>query len=82
MSHNEVMDKLAALNLTGKRIENLFNIWDIERSVKTVKPTKAEILSFLRQGIIDKETAINELAGMGYNDTYISWYLQTVKGVE
>jgi hypothetical protein len=80
MSHNEVNDKLAAMNLTGQRIENLFNLWDIERSVKTVKPTKAEILSFLRQKIIDKDTAINELLGMGYDDRYVSWYLQTVKG--
>jgi hypothetical protein len=79
MSYNEIIDKLSALNLTGKRIENLFNVWDIERSVRTQKPTKAEILSFLRQGIIDKETAVSELLGMGYPQRYVDWYMQTVK---
>ena len=79
MTRNEINDKLAAMNLTGKRITNLFNVWDIERSVKTTKPTKAEILSFLRQKIIDRDTAITELLGMGYSQRYVDWYLQTVK---
>jgi hypothetical protein len=79
MNRNEINDKLNDMNLTGKRIENLFNVWDIEKSVKTTKPTKAEILSFLRQKIIDKATAIDELLGMGYSQRYVDWYLQTVK---
>jgi hypothetical protein len=78
MSHNEISDKLGALNLAGQRVENLFNIWDIERSVRTQKPTKAEILTFLRKKIIDVPTAISELLGMGYAQRYVDMYLQTV----
>ena len=79
MTHNDITEKLMALNLTGKRIENLFNVWDIEKSVRTQKPTKAEILSFLRQKIIDRETAISELLGMGYPQRYVDWYMSSVK---
>ena len=79
MTHNDITEKLMALNLTGKRIENLFNVWDIEKSVRTQKPTKAEILSFLRQKIIDRETAISELLGMGYPQKYVDWYMSSVK---
>jgi len=79
MTANEITEKLMALNLTGKRIENLFNVWDIEKSVRTQKPTKAEILSFLRQKIIDRETAISELLGMGYPQKYVDWYMSSVK---
>jgi len=77
MSRNEIVDALNKLNLTGKRVENLFNIWDIEKSVRVSKPTKAEILMFLRKKIIDRSTAQSELMGMGYNETYVGWYLQT-----
>lgn len=78
MSQNEVTDALGKLNLTGKRVENLFNIWNIEKAVRTVKPTKAEILMFLRKKIIDQGTAISELLGMGYAQRYVDMYLQTV----
>ena len=77
MSRNEIIDALGMLNLTGKRVENLFNIWDIEKSVRTVKPTKSEVLMFLRKKIIDKVTATSELVGMGYDMRYVEWYLKT-----
>ena len=79
MTANEVIERLMKENLTGKKIENLLNIWDIEKSVRVQKPTKAEILSFLRQKIIDRQTAINELLGLGYPQKYVDWYMASVK---
>lgn len=77
-TRNEITAAFGVLNLTGKRVENLFNIWDIEKSVRVAKPTKSEVLMFLRRKIIDKATAMTELAGMGYDARYIEWYLATI----
>lgn len=77
MTRNEITAALGTLNLAGKRVENLFNIWDIVKSVRTVKPTKSEILTFLRKKIIDTATATSELVGMGYDMRYVDWYLAT-----
>jgi len=77
MTYNEIVDALNQLNLSADRVKNLFNIWDIEKSVKTLKPTKAEILTFLRKGLIDKDMANSELLGMGYAQRYVDLYLAT-----
>lgn len=78
MTHNELVDKLAALNLSGKRIEHLFKIWDLERLSRTNKPTKAELMAFLRKKIINKDIFIEEMKGLAYTDRYIEWYLGMV----
>lgn len=78
MTHNEIVDAFNQYNVSSQRIENLFNIWDIEKAIRTQRPTKAEILSFLRKGIIKEDVAVTELSGMGYAQKYIDMYLQTV----
>jgi hypothetical protein len=77
MTYNEIVDGLNKLNLSSDRIDNLVNLWDIERSIKTQKPTKAEVLTFLRKKVIDRSTAEQELLSMGYSTKYVGWYLAT-----
>ena len=79
MDYNTTADALSKLNLSGDRQARLFNLWDLEKSVKVVKPTKAEVLAFMRSGIIDEATAINELRGLGYPDVYIAWYIESAQ---
>jgi hypothetical protein len=78
MNHSELVDKLNALNLASKRIDYLFAIWDLERIARVTKPTKAEILTFLRKKVITATDAIEELKGLGYSDRYVGWYMATV----
>lgn len=80
MEHGEVVDKLNALDLAANRSTKLIELWDIERAARVTRPTKSEILSFFKTGIIDKDTAIEELKGAGYKDQYINWYLEKVEG--
>ncbi len=77
--HDEVIDALTKLNLPGEQIENLFKLWDVERANRIQHPTKAELLAFLRQGIIAKDRCMTELKKLGYAQEYIDWYMQTVK---
>lgn len=78
MTRNEIIDKMGELNLEGSRQERLFAIWDLERMARVTKPTKAEILSFLRKEIITPNEAKEELLGLGYSERYVGWYLETV----
>lgn len=78
MTHNELVDKLNALNLSGKRVEYLFKVWDLERIARTTKPTKAELMTFTRKKIITTATFIEEMKGLGYPERYINWYQRTI----
>lgn len=50
----------------------------MERIARTNKPTKAELMTFLRKKIIDMETFVEEMKGLGYPLRYIEWYQRTV----
>lgn len=78
MSHNDLVDKLNVLNLSGARITYLFGVWDLEKIARTTKPTKAELMTFLRKKVIDLNTFIEEMKGLGYPERYIGWYRKTL----
>jgi len=78
MDFNKVTDQLGELNLPSSRVERLFTVWDIEKQAKARKPTKSELMTFLRKKVIDEPVFIDEMEGLGYPQKYINWYLQTV----
>ena len=78
MDYNEVTDIMGGLNLPSSRVERLFQVWDLEKAGKARKPTKAELMVFLRKKIIDEPVFVSEMEGLGYPEKYIGWYLQTV----
>lgn len=78
MDYNEVTDRLGGLNLPATRVERLFAVWDLEKLAKSRKPTKAELMTFLRKKVIDEPVFVDEMEGLGYPQKYIDWYLQTV----
>ncbi|MBA7587704.1 hypothetical protein ES708_29738 [subsurface metagenome] len=76
LGHNELVDKLNELNLSGERSTYLFKVWDLERMARTTKPTKAELMTFLRKKVITEPIYIDEMKGLGYPQQYITWYLK------
>jgi len=76
MTHNELVDKLNELNLTGDRSTYLFKMWDLEKMARTSRPTKSELMHFLRKGTIDKDVWHGEMKGLGYPEKYIAWFLK------
>ncbi|MBA7670226.1 hypothetical protein ES703_78371 [subsurface metagenome] len=73
-----VTDELGKQNLPAKMTEYYLKIWDLEKIARTNKPTKAELMAFLRKKIIDMETWQTEMTGLGYPNRYIEWYAATV----
>jgi len=78
MDFGEVTDKIGALNLPATRSERLFELWDLEKRAKTSRPTKAELMTFLRKKVITDEVWNSEMLSIGYSPKYIEWYKATV----
>ncbi|MBA7642099.1 hypothetical protein ES703_49785 [subsurface metagenome] len=78
LSFGDVTDELGSLNLPGAMTEHYLRMWDLERRARSNKPTKSELMAFLRKEIIDDTTWHTEMKGLGYPDRYIEWYKATV----
>ncbi|MBA7617778.1 hypothetical protein ES703_25096 [subsurface metagenome] len=76
-----VTDELGKLNLPTKMVEYYQRTWDLERLARSNKPTKSELMTFLRKGVIDDATWHAEMIGLGYPDRYIQWYAKAEEGV-
>ncbi|MBA7567233.1 hypothetical protein ES708_08942 [subsurface metagenome] len=70
----EVTDELGKLNLPAKMTDYYLKVWDLEKIARTNKPTKSELMTFLRKGIVDETTWRAEMVGLGYPNRYIDWY--------
>jgi hypothetical protein len=75
---NEVVDQLTALNLPGETIDELTQGWQIERNLRVAKPTKSEILGWVKRKMMSLVEAADELRGLGYNDKYVNLYLSGI----
>jgi len=75
----DTMSFIGGLDLPSDKTDKLLTAWQLEKSIKSNRPSKAEVLSFARKGIITADQAQVELSALGYNDDYISWYMATVK---
>jgi len=71
---DEVTDELGKLNLPAKMTEYYLKTWDLEKIARTNKPTKSELMTFLRKGVIKLPVWRTEMAGLGYTERYIDWY--------
>ncbi|MBA7694229.1 hypothetical protein ES703_102836 [subsurface metagenome] len=74
----KVTDEMGKLNLPAKMTEHYQEVWDLEKIARSNKPTKSELMAFLRKEIIDEETWHTEMVGLGYPDRYIKWYAATL----
>jgi len=74
----QITDDLGKLNLPARMTEYYLKIWGLEKVARTNKPTKSELMTFLRKEIIDQATWRAEMLGLGYPERYINWYGATV----
>jgi len=65
---------MGKLGLNSGRIERLLKVWGIRRKAKPLYPTKAELESFFKRGIVSEATFRQELTKRGYVDTYVQYY--------
>lgn len=76
LEENGVYNELNKINPPSGFIEEKLSSWRIQRRRQEQKPSMTDIKKFYVTGIIDESGAIMEIRKHGYNDEYISWYLQ------
>lgn len=67
---------LAELGFSKEEIALLFRLWDLEKMVKVRQPTKAELVHWLYEAIINMETFRKEMADIGYPVKHIDRYVK------
>lgn len=72
---NDVLDQAEAIGISSDEIEQLLEVWQLERVRRVNKPSRSDLDAFLKAGIIDEATYRSEMYGNGYSDKYIDWYL-------
>lgn len=66
---------LSEFGFEESEIERLLVEFDVLRETRTKKPTLAQLSRWYSKEIIDLETLVNEIKGLGYRDNYVSWIL-------
>jgi len=67
---------LGELNLPALQAETLMVRWSAEKDAKTNRPSKKELFKLFEAKIITEAVLRVELAGHGYTDKYIEWYMK------
>lgn len=70
--------KLNELNLPAIRIEALIEKWTVNRYEDMKLPSKTDLDKFLKKKVITEDQYREQMYLLGYNSTYIEWYLQIV----
>ena len=79
IDQNEVYSQLGRLNLPSEQINRYLRTWDIKRQAKTKSPTTAQLTKFRVQEVIGDGEFRSEMSGIGWNDRYIGWWLESIK---
>ena len=68
-------DKLTALGYSADNALDLISTWDAERVETVLRPTKADILSWVKSGVITPQVAFSELTDKGFTAQNADRYL-------
>lgn len=78
INENAIYTELGKLNLPSEQINRYIREWDIKRNAKTKTLTAAVLVKFRTQEVITDGEFSTEMSGIGYNDRYIKWYLESI----
>jgi hypothetical protein len=79
-SATDVAVVLGQLGLDSSEINNLMQIWNIEREARTRKPTEAQFRAALLAGIITVDEYAEELRGLGFEEKYVQMLVSLAIG--
>lgn len=75
-----VANKLGALNYSNERIQAILRSFELGRQRSERTPSRANLDTFLRKGIIDSARYMVEMAKMGYSGEHAAWFLASAQG--
>lgn len=71
---NDAITQLGALGLTAVQQQKILVKLVKQTKPKTAKPSKADLDAFVKAGLVDQTFYLQELAKLGYSDTYVALY--------
>lgn len=66
-------------NFSGLEIDHLIDMWNIEKSFRTKRPSLTDLRRFLTQGLLTMDQFLDELRGLGYHEKYIGLYQASIE---
>jgi len=78
LSADDVTTNLKALGIGDDEIKQNLAVWYLQRISQVQRPTKAELIRWLKAGIISQAIWESEMRLQGFSDRYISWYLAEI----
>lgn len=76
ISHVEVVQLLNSAGFEADETQELIKEMNLLRAQRRRKPTFSQLKNFYRYGIINYETFLQELRGLGYHEKYIEWFAE------
>lgn len=76
---DRVEEELEAVGISPSEFRAVLPLWQLEKVTRVNKPTRAQLDSFLEDGIITWATWEAEYGLMGYDSTYTSWYRESLE---
>ena len=80
IDRNDVVVLLAKTGITNREITTAVETWDLEIEEISAMPTRAEVFRFYKKGIVNEDTVRDMLQKMGYETTFVEWYMADLKG--
>jgi len=75
LTENDALQELAGLGVGGEESSLEVETWGVAQKTTVKRPSRSNLDEFVRQGILDPDTYRQELAGLGYDPSYIGWYV-------
>jgi hypothetical protein len=79
LSKSDVYTALGSIPLPASEIERYLEEWDIARTAKIARPSRADLLRFFLQNEMTEQEFREELRGYRLSERYIDWYIADAK---
>lgn len=76
ISHVEAVQLLNTAGFEAQETQELIREMNLLREQRRRKPSFTQLRNFYRYGIINYDTFINELRGLGYHEKYVNWFAE------
>ena len=81
LDDSTVNDKLGPLNLPAERVQQLLELWAVQKAARVSLPSRSELDDWYRRDLIEADSYRKYLERDGYQDTEIDIYVRRIDGI-
>lgn len=72
---NQAISELGKLDLSGAEQNALMKVWDRDKNAQLKSPSKGDLDKLFSGNIINRDSYVLEMQGLGYQFKHINWFL-------